>query len=143
MSLNMDNIFSLFSSGEEANGVDDQVFINFKESPAYFIGMYKKLILNNLNFNKKIVKFFKESNSDLDVDEMSDAGEWVTYNRAWHYISKINLSNEDHISSLEKHNDPYLETTVKLGIKFFEDEEQYERCALLKKIQDILEGLKG
>ena len=114
MGLNIDNIFSLFSSGEDASGVDDQVFINFKES-----------------------------NSDLDVDEMSDAGEWVTYNRAWHYIRKINLSNEDHISSLEKHNDPYLETTVKLGIKFFEESEQYERCALLKKIQDILEGLKG
>ena len=58
MGMNIDNIFSLFSSGEDASGVDDQVFINFKESPTYFIGMYKKLILNNLNFNKKIVKFF-------------------------------------------------------------------------------------
>lgn len=137
----MDDIFSLFSSSERPD-VDDKVLIDFKQTPSYFIGMYKKLILNNLNFNKKIVQFFKESNSDLNSDEMSEAGEWVTYNRAWSYIKKIDLGNENHISSLEKHNDEYFETTIKLGIKFFEEEEQYERCALLKKIQDISENLK-
>lgn len=142
MGLDMDNIFSLFSSSEDSSGVDDKVYMNFKDSPQYFIGMYKKLILNNLNFNKKIVKFFKDSNSDLDSDEMSEAGEWVTYNRAWHYIQKIDLGNEDHISSLKKHTDEYFETTIKLGINFFEEQEQYERCALLKKIEDICEHFK-
>jgi|TARA_R110000796_G_scaffold187714_11_gene304666 hypothetical protein len=136
---NMDHIFSLFSSNEEISGGNDKSYIDFKESPAYFVGMYKKLVLNNLNFNKKIVKMFKDANSDLDANEMSEAGEWVTYNRAWHYIQKINLSNEDHISSLKKHNDEYFQTTIKLGINFFEEQEQYERCALLKKIEDICE----
>ena len=48
--------------------------------------MYKKLILNHVNFNKKLAEFFQKSNKDLDINDMKEAGEFVTYNRAWLYI---------------------------------------------------------
>jgi len=134
--MDLDNIFNLFSSSEELDGVNENYYVDFTQTPIYWVGMYKKLVLNNLNFNKKVVKFFKEANSDLDMREMSDAGEWVTYNRAWHHIKNMNVKSEDHLFAIEKYSDEHLDTALKLGISFFEETEEFERCALLKKILD-------
>jgi len=132
----MDNIFGLFTSNEGLDEGDDTVYVNFKNTPVYWVGMYKKLILNHINFNKKIVKFFKEANEELDVSEVKEAGEFVVYNRAWSYIKDIDVDNKDHIDAIEKYCDEYLDIALKLGISFFEQLEEYEKCALLKHILD-------
>ena len=134
--INLDNIFSLFSANEGLDGVNSEVQIDFSQTPIYWIGMYKKLVLNHINFNKKVIKFFKESNQELDVEDMKDAGEFVVYHRAWHYIQNVNIDNEEHVIAIEKYTDEYLDTALKLGISFFEQHEEYEKCALLKKILD-------
>ena len=134
--INLDNIFSLFSSNEELDGVNSEVQIDFSQTPIYWIGMYKKLVLNHINFNKKVLKFFKESNQELDVEDMKDAGEFVVYNRAWHYIQNVDIDVEEHVIAIKKYTDEYLDTALKLGISFFEQHEEYEKCALLKQILD-------
>lgn len=134
--INLDNIFSLFSANEELDGVNSEVQIDFSQTPIYWIGMYKKLVLNHINFNKKVLKFFKEANQELDVKDVKEAGEFVVYNRAWHYIQNVNIDNEEHIIAIKKYCDEYLDTALKLGISFFEQHEEYEKCALLKKILD-------
>ena len=134
--INLDNIFSLFSSNEELDGVNSEVQIDFSQTPIYWIGMYKKLVLNHINFNKKVLKFFKESNQELDVEDMKDAGEFVIYHRAWHYIQNVDIDVEEHVIAIKKYTDEYLDTALKLGISFFEQHEEYEKCALLKQILD-------
>lgn len=134
--INLDNIFSLFSSSEELDGVNSEVQIDFSQTPIYWIGMYKKLVLNHINFNKKVLKFFQESNQELDVEDIKDAGEFVVYHRAWHYIQNVDIDNKEHIIAIEKYADEYLDTALKLGISFFEQSEEYEKCALLKQILD-------
>jgi len=134
--INLDNIFSLFSANEELDGVNSEVQIDFSQTPIYWIGMYKKLVLNHINFNKKVLKFFKESNQELDIEDMKDAGEFVVYHRAWHYIQNVNIDVEEHVIAIKKYTDEYLDTALKLGISFFEQHEEYEKCALLKKILD-------
>ena len=57
--VNLDHIFHLFSPNDDLQGIaSDKAFIDFKATPTYWVGMYKKLILNHMNFNKKIIKFF-------------------------------------------------------------------------------------
>ena len=58
--MDLENVFGLFSSNEDKN--DSDIYVDFAKTPIYWIGMYKKIVLNNLNFNKKVVKFFKEAN---------------------------------------------------------------------------------
>ena len=132
--VKLDNIFELFSSNENVDGENDIVHIDFTQTPVYWIGMYKKLVLNHLNFNKKVVQFFKESNHELDVADMENAGEFVVYNRAWHYIQNVDINVEEHVLAIEKYQDEYLDTALKLGINFFEEQEEYEKCALLNRI---------
>ena len=73
--VNLDNIFHLFESNDDLDGTENSTtLIDFKNTPTYWVGMYKKLILNH----------------------------------------------------------------VKLGINFFIETEQYERCAHLQKILNNL-----
>lgn len=137
--INLDNIFHLFGNEDNFNGVDNgTTYMDFKNTPTYWVGMYKKLILNHINFNKKIIKFFQKSDKALDLGDVKEAGEFVTYNRAWSYIKKIDMSKEEHIKGIKVYADEYLDTALKLGISFFIETEQYERCAHLQKILDSL-----
>jgi len=137
--VNLDHIFHLFSSNDDLQGIaNDKAFVDFKNTPTYWVGMYKKLILNHINFNKKIIKFFQKSDKALDLGDVKEAGEFVTYNRAWSYIKKIDMSNKEHIKGIKVYADEYLDTALKLGISFFIETEQYERCAHLQKILDSL-----
>tara|TARA_R110000751_G_C13500084_1_gene450224 strand:- start:113 stop:535 length:423 start_codon:yes stop_codon:yes gene_type:complete len=133
--VNLDNIFHLFGSNDDLDGNDNTTtLIDFKTTPIYWVGMYKKLILNHLNFNKKIINFFKKSNEELDLEDIKEAGEFVTYNRAWSYIKKIDINNKEHKKAINTYSDEYLDTSLKLGINFFIETEEYEKCAHLQKI---------
>ena len=137
--INLDNIFHLFGPDDNFDGVHNgTTYMDFKNTPTYWVGMYKKLILNHINFNKKIIKFFQKSDKALDLGDVKEAGEFVTYNRAWSYIKKIDMSNKEHIKGIKVYADEYLDTSLKLGISFFIETEQYERCAHLQKILDSL-----
>ena len=75
--IDLDNVFGLFSpSDDDADNRRDTVYLDFKDTPVYWVGMYKKLILNHINFNKKVVRFFKEANHEFDVQDMKEAGEF-------------------------------------------------------------------
>jgi len=137
--INLDNIFHLFSSNDDLDGIDNSnIHIDFKNTPIYWVGMYKKLILNHINFNKKITKFFKKSDDGLDLNDVQEAGEFVTYNRAWSYITKIDISNKEHIKGIDNYSDKHLNASLKLGINFFIETEEYEKCAHLQKILNYL-----
>ena len=137
--VNIDNIFDLFGSDDNLDGTDNSTtLIDFKNTPTYWVGMYKKLILNHNNFNITMVKFLKKSNKDFDMDDIKDAGEFVTYNRAWSYIKKIDISKKEHLKSVKIYADEYLDVTLKLSINFFIETEEYEKCAHLQKILNYL-----
>lgn len=140
--MDVENIFSLFSKDENLDGVNETIHVDFTQTPLYWLGMYKKLVLNHINFNKKVVKFFKEANQELDIEDMKEAGEFVVYNRAWHYIQNVNPEHPDTLIAIDKFNDEYLDTSLNLGIHFFEQHEEYEKCALLVKILNQSKNLK-
>jgi len=124
--IEVDDLFNLFSP--EDNNYSN-TYVDFTTQPVYKLGMYRKLILNHINFKKKVIYFFKKSNAELSLEEMAEAGEFVAYNRAWHYIKDITLEDDDHIEAIVTHSNKALETAFELGIKFFQKTEEYEKCA--------------
>ena len=138
--INVDNIFGLFGSHDDFNGTDtDRAFIDYKNTPLYWVGMYKKLVLNHINFNKKILNFFKKSNYELDIIDMKEAGEHIVYSKAWNWIKKINIDNPLHLDAIDHYKDEYLQTSLELGISYWIETEEYEKCAHLQKIIDFLQ----
>ena len=140
--VNMENIFGLFSHENGDLSTDGKTsYDDLKISPMYYIGMYKKLILNHINFNKKVLTFFKNSNAGLDIEGIKEAGECVTYGRAWDYIKSVDLNETSHIDALQHYSDEYLSTSLELGINYFQHQEEYEKCAVLLKILNKVKSL--
>ena len=134
--VDIDNIFSLFSAHDDIDGNNTTVHMDFTENPIYWVGMYKKMLNNNINFNKKLLKILGKSNENLDILDVKKAGEHIVFNRAWNYIVKIDINNIEHLDAIEKLSDEYLDTALELGIKYYEPVEAFEKCAHLKKILD-------
>ena len=134
--IDMTNIFGLFVPGEELDGTKTATNLDeLKTKPIFHVGMYKKLITNHLNFNTKVLKFFKDSNQEFDINDIKEAGEYVVFNRAWSYISNVDIKDKGYIDALKHYSDDKFNMTLDMGIEFFQKDELYERCAFLLKIK--------
>ena len=134
--IDMTNIFGLFVPGEELDGTKTATNLDeLKTKPIFHVGMYKKLILNHVNFNTKVLNFFKNSNQEFDINDIKEAGEYVVFNRAWSYISNVDIKNKGYIDALKHYSDDEFYASLDMGIKFFQQDELYERCAFLLKIK--------
>ena len=137
--IDPEKIFKVFNP-DEFEGKEDTYF-DFYQTPTFKLGMFKKIILNQKSMSAKLEEMIEkmpEIRDLLAVDD--DAGEFVTYARAWAYIKDLDISDtktQDGISAF--FNDDYTITACKLGIHYWEEREEYEKCAHVKKILDFLE----
>jgi hypothetical protein len=101
--------------------------------------MFNKLICNGLFFKRQIVTFFSKASEDINMDDISIAGEFMMYTRAWFWISQFDWEDEEWIVSLKSTSSPELLSSLLLSIKHFEELEEYEKCSFLKKISDFVQ----
>ena len=142
--VNLESIFGLFSHDDnDLSGGVKVTYDDLKKSPMYYVGMYKKLVLNHINFNKKVLTFFSKSNGEFDIQDIKEAGEYVTYNRAYGFIKDVDLNEETHIDALKFYSDEYLSTALNLGINYFTETEEYERCAFLLKLLKVVKKFES
>jgi len=146
--MDVNKVFGLFGNEDESPkpGFDQEndmsyLLEDFKKHPLFWVGMFKKLIHNHRTFNKKIIGFFSRMDEELDLYDVEQAGEFVVYNRAFFWISKIDITEESHQDAIIRYADDHFLTYIKFSISYFQDLEEYEKCAHLKKIQDIVEKL--
>jgi hypothetical protein len=136
--MDINNIFGLFSSGSK----EEEIYENldtFKKTPLFKLSMFVKLILNGINFKKKLLYFFQKSSEDLGLDDVDLAGEFVVYNRGWYWINQVNLEDDEWQEDILKMELDDLLVSLQLSINYFEECEEYEKCAFLKKIEDFVQ----
>tara|TARA_R110000744_G_scaffold101195_3_gene195067 strand:- start:481 stop:951 length:471 start_codon:yes stop_codon:yes gene_type:complete len=145
MYMNADKIFGLFGDEEgskpDFNHDTDLSYLleDYKEHPMFWVGMFKKLIHNHRVFNTKVMSFFtKLENDELDLYDVENAGEFVVYNRAWFWIDKIDILDGKCQEVLLHYADDYFETYLKFSISYWEETEEFEKCAKLKSILDFI-----
>jgi len=145
MIMDMDKIFNLFSGDNDLQPYtskeleDIKKFEEFKETPMFKLGMFKKIIFNHISYKKKIVELFKSVKPQLDIDELEETGELVAFERGWDFISQCEIEKEEWQSGLILCNDEEFRVALKLTIQFYQNLEEYEKCAHLKKILDFLQ----
>ena len=133
MYMDVNKIFGLFSNENTGSQETEVAVSDYKDHPLFWVGMFKKLIHNHKVFNHKVMDFFSNI-EELDAYDVETAGEFVVYNRAWHYISKIDLQDRICQEALIHFSDEFLETYLRFTIHYFEELEEYEKCAHLQKI---------
>lgn len=137
--MDLNKFFRFFTPiPEEQDDIDGLKIL--RNSPFYKIGMFTRLILNGLSFKNQLLDFFSKSSEDLDLDGVDLAGEFMMYNRAYYWIKQLDWSDELWVNDLKSVSDENLLTAIKLSIHFFEEQEEYEKCAFLKEIQDFVQN---
>tara|TARA_R110002020_G_scaffold174307_1_gene365439 strand:- start:22101 stop:22559 length:459 start_codon:yes stop_codon:yes gene_type:complete len=145
MIMDMNKIFNLFSGGDDLQPYtskeleDIKKFEEFKETPMFKLGMFKKIIFNHISYKKKIVELFKSVKPQLDIEELEETGELVAFERGWDFISQCEIDKEDWEMGLILCNDEEFRVALKLTIQFYQNLEEYEKCAHLKKTLDFLQ----
>jgi len=133
---NVNKIFGLFDDGKNSTP-STEIYIDFMSTPEGRIGIFVKLIQNNIVFNRKIKTFFQKAGEDFDEQSTKKSSEFTIFNRAWFYIKDIDIDIDTHLYALTKQHTPTLLDSLKLAIQYFEDTEEYEKCAHLHKIYKI------
>jgi hypothetical protein len=82
--------------------------------------------------------FFRTTNQDLNMDDIEQASSYMVYTRAYDSLSKIDPENPLHIEALKLYSDKPFKTALKNALEYYENIEEYEKCAFLKKIQDVI-----
>tara|TARA_R110000772_G_scaffold123162_1_gene229390 strand:+ start:325 stop:768 length:444 start_codon:yes stop_codon:yes gene_type:complete len=136
-------IFSLFDRVHEDTPLIEKAEIaeqlsKVKESPAFKLGMFKKLIFNHLSFNESLINLVKRADEDFDIDDVKNASEYIVYVKAWEFIEEFDLKDIESFDILKKYSSQELLTAFKLSIHFFQKLEEYEKCAHLHKIESAI-----
>ena len=140
--IDKDKIFKLFVDGKEIDGDKTKEEIkDFMNGPYAKIGMFVKLIQNHEVFHKKLEKFLKQEQPDYNVESTKEASEFTVYNRAWSYIQNISLNNHDDVNAIINFDNKIFSKALSSAIQFFEQYEEYEKCAHLHKIKEVVKEI--
>jgi hypothetical protein len=140
--MNLTGVFALFGFPEDKNNKWEQQkkeLEDFQKTAYFKVGMFKKLIRNGTLFKSQVVKFLSSSDASLDIKGIDEAGEYMMFTRAYFWIEKCKFKSKEWKEALYNHSDEEFINILKWAIKYFQDCEEYEKCAHLKKIQDIIE----
>ena len=137
--INKDKIFSLFVDGKEITDEKTKNEIkDFMNGPFAKIGIFVKLIQNHEVFHQKLEKFLKKEQPSYNVESTKEASDFTVYNRAWNYIKKISLDDHDDVNAIINFDPTIFEKSLGRAVKYFEGFEEYEKCAHLFNIQEIV-----
>jgi hypothetical protein len=140
--IDKNKIFQLFVDGKEID--DDKTkkeIKDFMNGPFAKIGMFVKLIQNHEIFHKKLEKFLKKEQPNYNVESTKEASEFTVYNRAWAYIKNISLDNHDDVNAIINFDNKVFYKALDSAIRFFEQYEEYEKCAHLYKIKEVVKRI--
>ena len=140
--MDVDNVFGLFGFGKDKNKSKktENDIEEFRNTPQFKVGMFYKMIWNGNNFRDQIFSFFGNSNLEKDFTlGLDEASDYMMYTRAYYWIQECNLQDKEWEEALIYYLDKELINCLKLSIKYYEEIEEFEKCAFLKKIQTFLE----
>ena len=104
--MDINKIFGTFgSSSRDDGGFLHSPFliqkVDIEENhPRYYVRMFIKLILNYTDYNNELIKLLGSSDDELDVNEISRAGEIMLYERAYNYLVKLDIKDKYHAKIL-------------------------------------------
>jgi len=131
--MNKEELFKIF----EDEDIDKKSIVQHRNILS--IGMFIKIITNHQVFHKKLEAFFKQEVQDYDVNITEQVSRSTVYNRSWFHINQLDITDSLYEDILYKFNYDQLYHSLTSAIQYFEELEEYEKCAFLHKIQIILE----
>ena len=142
--MDKEKIFGLFDKHFD-EGVNAEVEL-YKKTFRFKIEMFIKIVIYGEKWKSTVVNIFSKADSDLNVEEIDEAGDFMLYTRAWFWIEQFDFNNDDCLEDLrsithtdkDSFNGSDLFISLMRAIKYFEKIEEFEKCVFLVKIRDLL-----
>lgn len=135
--MNVEYIFKLFNDSivhKSDNYIENEIML----SAHYNVKMFIKYITNLKNFQIKLLAIAqKETKKDLKED--AKKAEFLGYSKAFHYISKINIYNIDHVNDLDLINPFDFSYCVQVSKSYFLSNEDYNKVSFLTEMSEFVE----
>lgn len=141
--IDKNKLFNLFDDTPDTPSVSEvrSSLKDFIKSPFAKIGMFTKLILNHFVFHEKLQKFLEKEEPTYNVESTREAADYTVFNRAWSYIKQIDIDNPDDIEAMLNFNPKIFNKALQSALWYFEAQEEYEKCAHLYKIQQLVKEI--
>lgn len=142
--MGLNSIFALFGFPEGNNKNSEEIknmkaeLNAYKETPHFKLGMFYKLIMNGTTFKKQVLNFFSKADPSLDMMGIDDAGEFMMFTRAYFWVEGFKFRSKAWKEGLKHYSNEEFLVAINLSMNYFEGTEEYEKCAHLKKIKDLV-----
>ena len=142
--MDPNSIFSLFDSEPENREVElEKEIKDLPNHPYVLLGLFTRMVLRGEEAIHNSVDFLKALNPDIDLESISEINRYMLYLSGFNYLSKLSLEDPFHQDVLlEKAGADFL-TACQKSIQFFQEREDYEKCALIKKYNDFINFSKN
>ena len=137
--MDKDRIFINF---EIPSSIEDEELIDLippKFSTLDYLDTYMVWCLRFIEFRDYFTTMNDQDKVEIDLEAAIESGAVYLNNKAWFYLKNINPDMKRSINAIKKLKDSYLESCLDFSISIFLQNEDYERCAILKKIKDVLQ----
>lgn len=135
--MDIDRIFGLFmlpsSSSKEENA--DISVLDIYGHPAFKIGMFKKWIVNIPNAIKFALPQTKKTSGIEDLEDYKMVVQNQIFRKAFEFLEEIDF--DTHKDIIKNNLDPLLKKSLDQCMNHFIECEEYEKCAVVKKFQDL------
>jgi hypothetical protein len=139
--MDPNSIFSLFDSEPENQEKKfSKEITNLSEHPYVLMGLFTRMILKGEEAIHNTMDFLKTISLDANYDTElnSKLSRFMLYKAGFDHLSKLSLEDPFHQEVLlEKAGVDFL-TACEKSIMFFQEREEYERCAFIKKYKDFI-----
>ena len=142
--MDKEKIFGLFDNNFDEN-LQKEIG-GYKKSFHFKIGMFIKVVIYGDKWKNSVVSMFSKANTEFDVKDIDSVGDMMLYTRAWYWISQFDFDDKECLNDLklfldkdsETYNSSDLFISLMRTIKYFKKKEEFEKCAFLVKIRDLL-----
>jgi hypothetical protein len=135
MIKDIEHIFELFKVKKNTPSKNEEL-----NEHIFNLKMYSKLIIKGHVRPELIISYVKQIDPNLSRELILSKSYSMLYDRAFLYVSDIDINNKLCLKAIKKCADIFLVTALQMSIKYYEENEEYEKCAVLFKI--LKESLK-
>jgi hypothetical protein len=141
--MEINNIFNLFKDDVNNSNIEEMSIIGYENEIQYNdniilrIKIFEKIIINHELYLDSLVKWLICVSPKLNENELKIAGKYFIYDRAWNFISSIDIINEKNILLIKRYKSNDLVKIIDNVIKYYEKLEDYEKCTFLHKFKNF------
>ena len=139
--MDPNSVFSLFDSEPENQKREpEREITNLSEHPYVLMGLFTRMILRGEEAIINTMDFFKiiNTNPEYDAEVNAEFSRIMLYGAGFNHLCKLSLEDPFHQEVLlDKAGKDFL-TACEKGIQFYQEREEYEKCAFIKKFYDFI-----